>query len=71
MRAISIAAAAAVAAVVTPLAAWSAPAATTRSEAKPPPHVITVDYRCGPGWHWVEAGYAKKGKWRDGHCVPD
>ena len=70
MRAVLIAAAVA-AVVVMPLTAQAAPAATARSEAKPPQHVITVDTRCGPGWHWVEAGYAKKGKWRDGRCVPD
>ena len=30
--------------------------------------LVLVDARCGHGWHYVPAGYARHGKWRDAHC---
>ena len=30
--------------------------------------IITIADRCPPGLQWVPAGYAAKGKWKDGHC---
>ncbi len=33
--------------------------------------LMRADVRCGEGGHWVPAGYAKHGKWRNGHCSRD
>jgi hypothetical protein len=37
----------------------------------PSAKLILVDARCGRGWHWVPAGYAKHAKWRAAHCARD
>ena len=34
----------------------------------PSPKLVLVGSRCGYGWHYVPAGYARHGKWRDAHC---
>lgn len=35
------------------------------------PTVLPVaHHHCGQGQRWVPAGYAKKGKYRAGHCAP-
>jgi hypothetical protein len=34
----------------------------------PSPDLVLADARCGHGWHYVPAGYARHGKWRDAHC---
>jgi hypothetical protein len=33
----------------------------------PSPKLVLVGSRCGYGWHYVPAGYARHGKWRDAH----
>jgi hypothetical protein len=33
--------------------------------------VVRADARCGHGRHWIPPGYAKHGKWRNGHCSPN
>ncbi len=38
---------------------------------RPPSSVVVVDARCAKGWHWVPAGYARRGKWRAAHCARD
>lgn len=52
-------------------AAVAAPPFLSRSAVVPALSTVRTDARCGRGWHWVPPGYAKHGKWRDGHCSPD
>ena len=52
-------------------AAGAGPPLPRRAAAAPVAAIVPVDGRCGRGWHWVPAGYAKHGKWRDGHCSPN
>jgi hypothetical protein len=33
--------------------------------------IVNIAQGCGRGYHWVPAGYARRGKWRDGHCAPN
>jgi hypothetical protein len=49
----------------------SAPLLPSRALLAPTPDIVRVDARCGRSWHWVPPGYAKHGKWRDGHCSPN
>lgn len=35
------------------------------------PAIVRIDARCGHGWHYVPAGYARRGKWRAAHCSPN
>ena len=32
--------------------------------------LVLVKHHCGNGQYWVPSGYAKKGKYRAGHCAP-
>jgi hypothetical protein len=32
--------------------------------------VPAATHKCGKGQYWVPSGYAKKGKYRAGHCAP-
>jgi hypothetical protein len=32
--------------------------------------LVPVKHHCGNGQYWVPSGYAKKGKYRAGHCAP-
>ena len=32
--------------------------------------VPAATHNCGKGQYWVPSGYAKKGKYRAGHCAP-
>jgi hypothetical protein len=57
-----------VGAAVLGAAASAAPAVRDRAGAALSPGVVLVDARCGHGWHYVPAGYARHGKWRDAHC---
>ncbi|HEY3908258.1 MAG TPA: hypothetical protein VGM07_00025 [Stellaceae bacterium] len=52
-------------------AAVAAPPAPNRAALAPTPSIVRADARCGHGWHWVPPGYARHGKWRDGHCAPN
>jgi hypothetical protein len=47
------------------------PAGSALTRADTPHHVMTIDSRCGVGWHWVPEGRGRDGVWRVGHCVPD
>lgn len=48
--------------------AGAAPSLPSRSAVAPAAAAVPIDTRCGRGWHWVPAGYAKHAKWREGHC---
>jgi hypothetical protein len=48
--------------------AGAAPVASRADLAPQSAGAVLVDARCGHGWHYVPAGYAKHGKWRDAHC---
>jgi hypothetical protein len=48
--------------------AVAAPRFPNREAVAPAANIAPAGTRCGHGWHWVPAGYAKHGKWRDGHC---
>lgn len=48
--------------------ASAAPAPRSSGAMPPTPNLVRVDARCGHGWHYVPAGYARHGKWRDAHC---
>jgi hypothetical protein len=52
-------------------AASAAPILPHRHTAALVAALVLVDARCGQGWHYVPAGYARHGKWRDGHCSPN
>lgn len=58
-------------AVALSTAAAAAPPVASRPAVAPATNIVRVDARCGRGWHWVPPGYAKHGKWRNGHCAPD
>jgi hypothetical protein len=32
--------------------------------------VVPVAHKCPKGQRWIPAGYARKGKYRAGHCAP-
>jgi hypothetical protein len=48
--------------------ASAAPAVRSSAGPARSPDLVLVDARCGHGWHYVPAGYARHGKWRDAHC---
>jgi hypothetical protein len=33
-------------------------------------NLVLAKHHCGKGQSWVPSGYAKKGKYRAGHCAP-
>jgi hypothetical protein len=33
-------------------------------------NLVLAKHNCGKGQYWVPSGYAKKGKYRAGHCAP-
>jgi len=69
-RLLSIAAAGMIFAITLSAAAIAAPNLPTKQdEFAQPPEVVIVHARCGQGWHWIPAGYARHGKWRAGHCA--
>jgi hypothetical protein len=49
-------------------AAVAAPTAPSSDAPAPSAKLVLVSAHCGHGWHWVPAGYATHGKWRDAHC---
>jgi hypothetical protein len=51
-------------------AATESAGAETQSTRTTTQRAVSADDRCGPGMRWVEAGYAKRGKWRPAHCGP-
>lgn len=72
MRAVSLALASLVcAAALSPVAGASTSAPSERAAAAPDTRIVLAANGCGHGWHWVPAGYAKRGKWRNGHCAPN
>ena len=52
-------------------AATAGPPFPSAAMLAPAAKIVRVGARCGRGWHWVPPGYAKHGKWRDGHCAPN
>jgi hypothetical protein len=36
-----------------------------------PEPALTLAQACPVGTHWVDAGYARGGKWREAHCASD
>lgn len=68
MRALGSIPAAFIGVIATSAVAIAAPPFPSREAVAPAVTIVRADARCGHGWHWVPAGYAKHGKWRDGHC---
>ena len=53
------------------LTSMSAPAASASTDQAAQKGVVHLAASCPPGTHWVEAGYARGGKWREAHCARD
>jgi hypothetical protein len=70
MRVFALGLAVALGLVAGPHSAGATPAALHRESVAGTPTVIPVAHHCGKGRHWVQAGYAKGGKYRAGHCAP-
>jgi hypothetical protein len=54
---------------ILPATAEAAPLAPNQAIVAPAPKSVIIAQKCGKGYHWVPAGYAKKGKWRSAHCA--
>lgn len=52
----------------TTAAAFSPP--SSAAIGSPSSSVAVASHKCGQGQYWVPSGYAKRGKYRAGHCAP-
>jgi hypothetical protein len=52
----------------TTVAAVSSP--SSAAIGSPSSSVPVASHKCGKGQYWVPSGYAKHGKYREGHCAP-
>jgi hypothetical protein len=50
--------------------AEAAPSAPNKGAIASVSEIVPAAQKCGAGQRWVPAGYAKRGKYRAGHCAP-